>query len=426
MPMPTKPLLESWPCVAFAALLSILGGCNAPMPSHLEHRAVPVEVPTVPAKFTDPVEPSLAVEITPDAVYATSHFLHPLWRERIAKIYQKERAEENWWSARRRVDELVTFLDKKAPQWRADRVKVAELHSGHFDVRDVHSNPGTVDYVQPVFDELSEERQMVINVAATLGVPGALRFFHTSDFEHPLPLLLVVDPTVPSSTVAGVRGAALEAGFDRLQLLVRSDELRSVPMRIEPISVGPPSDQVVPGESCAAAIVSVDESIGLRFDRILRTYDAALADMYEKETTGEWIEAGPRYPNETVKMTSADRDVWNRRPAWDDALVVAKEGTCKSADTGEVNQVNERLQRLVSAFAAAPKCSTAFFEMSRPETGEPTTSYQAMVKTIAALRAVDGVEHVYVDTQHTDPKPTRAADACSRVYVVDVGEVVGE
>ena len=255
-------------------------------------------------------------------------------------------------------------------------------------------------------------------------------------------LLLIIDPKVPASTAAAVMHTAHQAELNNFQLVGRSEALRAVPLPMEFLGVALPSDDES-RESCAAATLSRREALELRFDQILRGYEAALIERLS-DPSGVYDGPQGRYARDAgfgrlsfddnparriAELVDDEPDEWSERPAWDDALVVETEGSCRSGEPGEVSEMHRQLQGLFSAFDAAPKCSIAFFDVPA---ADATMSYREMVETIAALRAVDDITHVfldtsggfYPDTRVSEPpadgvgQPAGRDEGCSRTHVV--------
>lgn len=403
------------PAVLFVALAGLCG-CDAPVPPELETSPRSVTVPAIPRQFTSAMKPALAVEVTPEKVYVSTHFLHQTWRERLREQFDAKRAENHWLAARREVNDIVERLDEEAPEWRAGRVEVATLHQGKFSDEVIKSESGL--WVQPIFDTLFDSARTVGLTGSALGL--ADRWMHDfiepcSDVPckpYPNSLLLVIHPDVPSNTVEQVIHTASSARISEFQLLVNAGAgaPRMVPLRFAQ-ELGPPSEESDAGSCAMPHVTSIDAQY-LAFDRVQSFFDQSLQ---EPEEAGVVFAIPPRYPREY-------RGEWATRPTWDDAVVVESQADCHSGPLEGIAQTRQRLEGSLEAFDAAPVCNHAFFEFPRTDNAQSSDDvqpvYSQMVATIAGLAAAKPVKHVFVNTGSNPKIAVEAASDCSRVYEI--------
>ncbi len=394
-----------------AALFAFLVACDAPVPPELEADAPAVEVPAIPPQFTSSVEPTLAVEVTPEKIYVSTHFLHGTWRDHLREEFEAKRADEHWFAAREWSGELIERLDDTVPTWRSGRVEVADLEDGRFTEKSMKSGSSAI--VPPLFDVLSEQTSVVRRVGAGLGI---VRMMMDGPLElYPSSLLLVVHPDVPPRTVERVIYTASQVEIEQFQLVVNAEQPRMVPLRHLRGVVGPPSSEREPIDVCAMAHVSRTGGLYLAFDQVMRDYDEALSELYDD---GRLLySVGSRYPQDTAG------DTWASSPLWDDALVVEAANDCRSAAFEDIPRAKQRLERLIDAFDAAPVCRNAFFELPSMGSAEsPNASdlrYQEQVEALAALAGVSRIERVYVGAGSDGRIAADLATDCSRTYFVE-------
>lgn len=121
-------------------------------------------VPSLSHDFTDPIEPTLAIEITPDEIVISSEYMHETWRAHLRREFEERRASSNWFSARQDYARLLEALDEEAPFIRKSRVQVVKLQDGRVGADNLKGSEASLD-VQPLFDELFEPLDSMRNAA---------------------------------------------------------------------------------------------------------------------------------------------------------------------------------------------------------------------------------------------------------------------
>jgi hypothetical protein len=183
------------------------------VPPELEADAPAVEVPAIPPQFASQLEPTLAVEVTPEKIYVSTHFLHGIWRDHLREEFETKRADKHWLAARQWSGELIERLDDTVPTWRSGRVEVADLENGRFTEKSLKGGSSAI--VPPLFDVLIEQISVVRRVGAGLGI---VRMMMEGPLEiYPSSLLLVVHPDVPPRTVQRVIYTASQVEIEHFQ-----------------------------------------------------------------------------------------------------------------------------------------------------------------------------------------------------------------